>query len=112
MGMPSVAANAGVANRQPEGGAYSVGDIWLLRCLEEGDGGISLGWQDVHQGVGVAMQGHGGRGLQQLPVQCRQHPAGKLPLSEYRYSNSMQRPVQHWFEMQVAGTGPDNSRHC
>lgn len=79
MVMPSVHGKAEVTSRHSKGGAYSVGDIWLLRGLEEGDGGVSLWRQDVHQGVGMAVQGHGGRRLQQLPVQRRQHPAGMLP---------------------------------
>ena len=55
-------------------GAHAVSDIGLLCVAEQRDGGVGLWGQDVHQGVGVAVQGHAGAGLQELPVQGRQDP--------------------------------------
>ena len=55
-------------------GAHAVSDIRPLCVAEQRDGGVGLRGQDVHQGVGVAVQGHTGAGLQQLPVQGREDP--------------------------------------
>lgn len=52
-----------------EAAPHRVGHIGALRLGEQGDGGVSLGRQDVHQGVGVAVQRDGGAWLEELPVQ-------------------------------------------
>lgn len=49
--------------------SHLVGDVWPLRLGEEGDGGVGLGRQDIYKGVGVAVQGDGRAGLEQLPVE-------------------------------------------
>ena len=60
--------------------ADRVGHVWPVGLGEEGDGGVGLGGQDVHQGVAVPVQGHAGAGLQQLPA----HTYGALDLRSGR----------------------------
>merc|ERR1739836_78908 len=44
-----------------------IGHIRFLIRLEHRDGRVGFRWQNVDQSVGVLVQGHGGRRLQQLP---------------------------------------------
>ena len=50
------------------GAAHRVGHVGALRLAEQGDGGVCLGGEDVHQRVAVPVQGHARAGLQQLPA--------------------------------------------
>ena len=50
-------------------GANLVSDIWPLGLREQRDGGVGLWRENVHEGVGVAVQRNGGTGLEQLAVE-------------------------------------------
>ena len=55
------------------GGLYRVGDIGAFRLVEQGDGGVGLGGEDVDQCVAVTVQRYAGTRLQQLPVERAQN---------------------------------------
>ncbi len=83
-------------------GANRVGDVRPLGCVQQGDGGVRLRGQDVHQRVAVPVQRHAGRRLQQLPVQRAQdahlraeHPNFRQPLSATALASHTAMTLNH-----------------